>query len=190
MSKYDEFCYRQDFLIPKTMQALVASGKGFDNLEVKQVLVPETGPEQLLARVDAAGVCTSILKLIDQGPDHTFIRGWDMEKWPVILGDEGAVTLVKIGDNLKNKYKISQRFAIQPAVDTDPVNHRQRYSDVENMHKCAVGYTLGGHLAQYIVVQEEVLKADCMLSLPDEGMPYFAASMAEPISCIYSETLS
>lgn len=186
MSKYEEFCCRQDFLIPKTMQALVASGKGFDNLEVKQVLVPETGPEQLLARVDAAGVCTSILKLIDQGPDHTFIRGWDMEKWPVILGDEGAVTLVKIGDNLKNKYKISQRFAIQPAVDTDPVNHRQRYSDVENMHKCAVGYTLGGHLAQYIVVQEEVLKAQCLLPLPDDDMSYFAASMAEPISCIYS----
>ena len=63
MSKYEEFCCRQDFLIPKTMQALVASGKGFDNLEVKQVLVPETGPEQLLARVDAAGEKVSIIML-------------------------------------------------------------------------------------------------------------------------------
>ena len=148
--------------------------------------IPEINPNQILARVDAAGVCTSILKLVDQGPDHTFIRGWDMANYPVILGDEGAITLVKIGDNLKDKYSAGQRFAIQPAVDTDPVNHRERYSDVENMHKCAVGYTLGGHLAQYIVVQEEVLKADCMLSLPDDQMPYFAVSMAEPISCIIS----
>jgi threonine dehydrogenase-like Zn-dependent dehydrogenase len=175
-----------DFSVPETMQALIAKGSGFENLEIANVAVPQIGPDQLLARVDAAGVCTSILKLVTQGSEHTFIRGWNLQKWPVILGDEGAVTLVKIGDNLNNKYQTGQRYAIQPAVDCDPINHRQRYSDVEHMHKCAVGYTLGGHLAQYIVVQEEVLKADCMLPLPDDDMPYFAASMAEPISCIYS----
>lgn len=186
MSKYEAYCKPATFTIPKTMKALIAKGRGFENLEVAEVPVPHITPNQILARVDAAGVCTSIIKLIDQGPDHTFIRGWDMEKWPVILGDEGGITLVQVGDNLKNKYKPGQRFAIQPAVDTDPINHRERYRDVENMHKCAVGYTLGGHLAQYIVVQEEVLKADCMLPLPDDTMAFFAASMAEPISCIYS----
>ena len=186
MSQYEHYCDVSSLSIPKTMQALIARGRGFENLEIAEIPIPTINPNQLLARVDAAGVCTSIIKLIDQGPDHTFIRGWDMEKWPVILGDEGAITLVQVGDNLKNKYAVGQRFAIQPAVDTDPINHRERYRDVENMHKCAVGYTLGGHLAQYIVVQEEVLKADCMLPLPDEKMPYFAASMAEPISCIYS----
>ncbi len=186
MSKYDQFADVDNFNIPKTMQAVIACGRGFENLKVADVPIPEINADQILARVDAAGVCTSILKLIDQGPDHTFIRGWDMGKFPVILGDEGAITLVKVGDNLKDKYKRGQRFAIQPAVDCDPINYRERYADVENMHKCAVGYTLGGHLAQYIVVQEEVLKADCMLSLPDETMAYFAASMAEPISCIVS----
>lgn len=186
MDNYSSFKNNRDYKIPSKMQALIAKGKGFENLEVAEVDIPKINPNQILARVDAAGVCTSIIKLIDQGPDHTFIRGWDMNKYPVILGDEGAITLVQIGDNLKNKYEVGQRFAIQPAVDTDPINFRERYSDVENMHKCAVGYTLGGHLAQYIVVQEEVLKADCMLGLPDADMPYFAASMAEPISCIYS----
>lgn len=186
MDAYSKFADVENYKIPETMEAIIACGKGFENLKVAQVPIPEINADQILARVDAAGVCTSILKLVDQGPDHTFIRGWDMEKNPVILGDEGAITLVKIGDNLKDKYQTGQRFAIQPAVDTDPVNHRERYDDVENMHKCAVGYTLGGHLAQYIVVQEEVLNADCMLPLPDEAMPYFAASMAEPISCIVS----
>ena len=186
MGKYQDFRTNCDFHIPQTMRALVAQGRGFENLFVREVPVPRIGPDQILARVDAAGVCTSILKLVDQGSDHTFIRGWDMAQWPVILGDEGAVTLVQIGANLTDQYQPGQRFAIQPAVDSDPINHRERYSDVENMHKCAVGYTLGGHLAQYIVVQEEVLKAECMLPLPDNDMPYFAASMAEPISCIYS----
>ena len=98
MSKYENFRNIKSPPIPKTMQALIAKGRGFENLEVAEVPVPRINPDQLLARVDAAGVCTSIIKLIDQGPDHTFIRGWDMEKWPVILGDEGAITLVKIGD--------------------------------------------------------------------------------------------
>lgn len=186
LDSYDNYSKLKEYKIPSRMQAVIACGRGFENLKVAQVPVPDISPNQILARVDAAGVCTSILKLVDQGPDHTFIRGWDMAKYPVILGDEGAITLVKIGDNLKRKYSAGQRFAIQPAVDTDPINHRERYNDVENMHKCAVGYTLGGHLAQYIVVQEEVLKADCMLPLPDDQMPYFEVSMAEPISCIVS----
>ena len=186
MDSYSKFSKVKEYEIPSEMQAIIACGRGFENLKVAQVSVPEINSDQILARVDAAGVCTSILKLVDQGPDHTFICGWDMAKYPVILGDEGAITLVKIGDNLKDKYSTGQRFAIQPAVDSDPINYRERYTDVENMHKCAVGYTLGGHLAQYIIVQEEVLKADCMLSLPDDDMAFFAASMAEPISCIVS----
>src|SRR3989339_1400204 len=144
LDKFKKYSTSKEYNIPAAMQAVIARGKGFENLEVAEVPIPAINPDQLLARVDAAGVCTSIIKLIDQGPEHTFIRGWDMEKYPVILGDEGAITLVKIGDNLKNKYRTGQRFAIQPAVDCDPINHRERYRDVENMHKCAVGYTLGG----------------------------------------------
>ncbi|MBN1817549.1 MAG: zinc-binding dehydrogenase, partial [Sedimentisphaerales bacterium] len=77
--------------------------------------------------------------------------------------------------------------AVQPAVGVAPILHWQRYrNSAEGMHKVAVGYSLPGHLAQYILIQEEVLAADCLLPLPDDRMPYFATSMAEPISCIYS----
>jgi threonine dehydrogenase-like Zn-dependent dehydrogenase len=186
-SIYKNYIHQTDFDIPKAMQALVASGIGFENLAVKQVPVPDVGPDQLLARVDAAGVCTSIIKLVEQGEKHPFINGWNMKKWPVILGDEGSVTLVKIGDNLRYKYKVGQRYAIQPAVNAAPILYRERYkNNAEGMIKCAVGYTLGGNLAQYILIQEEVLKGECLLPLPDEDMAYFAVSMAEPISCIYS----
>ena len=187
MINYDIYRSQTQFDVPATMQALIAKGVGFENLEVAQVPVPQPGPDQLLARVDAAGVCTSIIKLIEQGDKHTFINGWDLSKWPVILGDEGAVTVVKVGGNLKSTYKVGQRFAIQPAVAVPPINHRERYKNhAAGMLKCAVGYSLGGNLAQYILIQEEVLKGECLLPLPDDDMAYFAVSMAEPISCIYS----
>ncbi|MDD5687825.1 MAG: alcohol dehydrogenase catalytic domain-containing protein [Elusimicrobia bacterium] len=173
--------------IPEKMKALVIRGCGFEKLSIEEVPVPEPKPSQLLARVDAAGVCTSILKIIEQADKHKYFNGWDPSKWQTILGDEGSVTLVKVGDKLKDKYKVGKRYGIQPAVDCAPINYRERYNNnAQNMIKTAVGYTLGGLLAEYILIQEEVLTAGCFIPLPDDNMPYFAVSMAEPISCVVS----
>lgn len=184
---YSRFARPTEFDVPATMQAVVACGRGFQNLEIREVPVPEPGPDQLLARVDAAGVCTSNLKIVAQGEDHSHIGGWDLRKWPIILGDEGAVTLVRVGGNLQDLYSVGQRVAIQPAVGVPPILHRERYrNNAQGLHRCAVGYTLPGHLAQYILIQEEVLAGRCLLPLPDADLPYFAVSMGEPIGCIYS----
>jgi L-iditol 2-dehydrogenase len=54
------------------------------------------------------------------------------------------------------------------------------------MLKVAVGYCLPGHFAQYILVTEETIAAGCVLPIPDETMPLFAAALCEPISCAIS----
>lgn len=187
MGAYDMYRTQTEFNVPDTMTAVVMSGTGFENVTTTEVPIPRPGPDQLLARVDAAGVCTSILKLIAQGSDHTFLNGWDPAAHPLILGDEGSVTVVQVGENLRDQYAPGQRFGIQPAVDVGPICHRERYRDnAANMRKVAVGYTLPGNLAQYMLVQEEVLQGKCLLPLPDDNLPYFAVSMGEPISCVYS----
>ena len=187
MSKLAIYRDPSKITVPGTMQALLMSGVGFENVAVREVPTPSPGPNQLLARVDAAGVCTSILKIVAQGANHTYFNGWDPAKFPLILGDEGAVTIAKVGDNLAKQYKIGERYAVQPAVDVGPINHRERYkNNGEGMFKTAVGYTLGGNLAEYILIGEEVLQGECLLPLPDQKLPYFAVSMGEPISCVYS----
>jgi threonine dehydrogenase-like Zn-dependent dehydrogenase len=168
--------------IPSRMRALVLSGQGFDHLSLATVPVPRPGPKQLLARVDAAGICTSLIKLIEQGPNHSYLYGWDTERNPIILGDEGAVTLVAIGNELSEHYHIGERFVVQPAVDHPPINHRDRYSNVDRVHKVAVGHTLPGHLAEYLLIPEEVIAAQCLIPIPD-GLPAAHAAMSEPISC-------
>lgn len=187
MSKLDDYREASKIEVPKTMKALEMFGVGFENVAVRDVPVPQPGPNQLLARVDAAGVCTSILKIVAQGANHTYFNGWDPVKFPVILGDEGSVTIAKVGANLTKKYKVGQRYAIQPAVDVGPIRHRNRYrNNALGMTKSAVGYTLGGNLAEYLLIGEEVLEGQCLLPLPDPKLPYFAVSMGEPISCVYS----
>lgn len=187
MSRYDAYRHAREFQVPQQMRAVVLDGVGFDHLACRQIPVPQPGANQLLARVDAAGVCTSVLKLIDQGPDHSLMGGWDPAKFPIVVGDEGSVTIVQVGSNLASKYQAGQRFGIQPAVDVAPINHRERYRDnAAGLNKCAVGYTLWGNMSEYILISEEVLEGQCLLPLPKGTLPYFAVSMGEPISCVYS----
>ncbi len=171
--------------LPSQMRALVLSGTGSQHLAVRTVLTPTPGPRQLLARVDAAGICTSLIKLVAQGPEHSYLYGWEVSKHPLILGDEGAVTLMQVGEELKNDFEVGARYVVQPAVDHAPVNHRDRYRNVESVHKLAVGYTLAGHLAEYMLITEEVLEAGCLLPLPD-GLASAHAAMSEPLSCVVS----
>jgi threonine dehydrogenase-like Zn-dependent dehydrogenase len=169
------------------MRALVLSGAGFERLRVERVPTPQPGPRQLLARVDCAGICTSLIKLVEQGQAHELLSGWDPARWPLVLGDEGSVTVVAAGMELRHAYPTGSRWVIQPAVDHAPVNHRERYRDGgRDVRKVAVGYTLGGQLAEYVLVTEEILEAGCLLPVPDAALPYAHAAMAEPISCVIS----
>jgi L-sorbose 1-phosphate reductase len=173
--------------LPAEMRALVLDGTGFDHLRVGKVPTPRPGPGQLLARVDAAGICTSLIKLVEQGPDHKFVYGWDLARFPLILGDEGSVTLVEVGEDLRDRYRPGLRFVVQPAVDHPPIINLERYRDRgKGVAKVAVGYTLPGHLAEYMLITEEVLAAGCLLPLPDPGIPYAHAALSEPFSCAVS----
>ena len=173
--------------IPAEMRATVLSGRGTDALAVRTIPVPTPGPRQILARVDAAGICTSVNKLIDQGSKHPLMHGWDPARWPAIVGDEGVVTIVQVGEKLADPWSAGQRCAVQPAVDIAPINHLERYTDNgRGVAKVAVGYCLPGLLAEYILLPEEVLEAGCLLPLPTDELPAGHAGIAEPISCIIS----
>jgi threonine dehydrogenase-like Zn-dependent dehydrogenase len=173
--------------VPAEMRATVLDGRGTASLAVRTVPVPRPGPRQLLARVDAAGICTSVNKLIDQGAEHPLMHGWDPAAHPAIVGDEGVVTIVDVGADLASAWTVGQRCAVQPAVDLAPINHLERYADHgRGVAKIAVGYSLPGLLAEYILIPEEVLEAGCLLRLPDDSLPAGHAAIAEPISCIIS----
>ncbi len=105
----------EDASVPPEMRALVLDGPGFSRLSVRNVPVPEPGPNELLARVDAAGICTSLIKLIEQGSQHSLVYGWDVGRFPLILGDEGSVTVMRVGTALAGKFRVGERCVLQPA---------------------------------------------------------------------------
>lgn len=174
-------------VIPTGMRALVLDGAGWEHLAIRQVPVPRPGANELLARVDCAGICTSLLKLIDQGGAHPLMYGQDLSSYPAILGDEGSLTLVQVGETLTAKYSPGERYVLQPAIDHAPIRNLDRYANGGfGVHKVAAGYTLPGHLAEYMLITEEALAAECLLRIPDQTMPYAHAALTEPLSCCVS----
>jgi hypothetical protein len=57
---------RTGISLPDTMRAFVLDGPGFDYAGTRCIETQHRGPGQLVGRVDAAGLCSSINKVIAQ----------------------------------------------------------------------------------------------------------------------------
>jgi len=78
-------------------------------LKVEEYPKPQAGPDEILVKVAACGVCHTDLHYIDHGVP-TF------KKPPLILGHEASGTVAEIGANVKN-FKVGDRVLL-PAVVT------------------------------------------------------------------------
>jgi D-arabinose 1-dehydrogenase-like Zn-dependent alcohol dehydrogenase len=167
---------RADALLPDKNHIWPLYGAGFDNLGREgtpiEVPMPEPGPDELLVRHDACGLCFSDIKVIKQGQEHTRIFK-DMKTDPVVLGHEVSMTVVKVGENLRDQYHVGQRFIIQADIYKDGVNY-------------AYGYMIQGGLSEYAIIDQRVLNGDhgnyLLPVKPDTG--YAESALTEPWACV------
>ena len=138
-----------------------------------EVPMPKHGPDELLVRVDAISICLSDIKVINQGNKHPRITGRDLVNDPVTLGHEAAVTVVGVGENVKDRFKIGERYIVQADVFVGGKS-------------LAWGYVLPGAQTQYQVIGREVLNGDegCYLLPMQEATGYAEAALAEPWACV------
>jgi len=162
--------------LPATQMVWPLYGAGFESLgqdgqPVQTPLWP-CGPDEILVRHDAVGLCFSDLKVIRAGQSHPRIYD-DMRAKPVILGHELAVTVVAVGENRRQRFHVGERYVVQADV----------YYQGRNL---AVGYALPGGLEQYSVMGREVLDGDegCYLLPVDPAQGYAEAALAEPWACV------
>jgi L-sorbose 1-phosphate reductase len=151
-------------------------GAGFENLGVNgqpiEVPMPEYGPDELLVRHDACGHCFSDIKVINAGQDHPRIYR-DMSQHPIVLGHEVSLTVVGVGEQLVDQYKVGDRFIVQADIFVDGIGY-------------AYGYEIEGGLSEYTVIDQRVLNGDHGNYLipvqPDTG--YAEAALTEPWACV------
>ncbi|MDX9954646.1 MAG: alcohol dehydrogenase catalytic domain-containing protein [Anaerolineae bacterium] len=167
--------------VPERTWAWNMVGAGVENIgrggKPELEPVPAPGPNQLLVRVDAVGMCFSDVKLIKQGRNHPKLYNRDLEKEPTRLGHEASLTVIQVGEALQDKFYPGQRLALQPDI-YDALGRSTAY-----------GYTIPGGLIQFHLIGPEVLAAglDQQTSyvLSVEGdLGYAAAALTEPWACV------
>ena len=169
--------YKQvDAPLPEQYSLWPLYGAGFESLgrdgQMIEVPLPEYGPDELLVRHDACGICFSDIKVIRSGQNHPRIYR-DMRQEPVVLGHEVILTVVGIGDNLRNQYRIGDRFIVQADIYVDGVGW-------------AYGYEIQGGFSQYNRIDQRVLNGDggnYLLSVQD-ATGYAEAALNEPWACV------
>lgn len=152
-------------------------GKGFENLgrdgQPIEVPMPPYGPDELLVRHDACGICFSDVKVIRTGGGHPRLYGRDLETEPVVLGHEVTLTVVGVGENLREQFAVGQRYVVQAEI----------YQHGRNL---SYGYMLQGGQSQYSVLSDPVLRGDhgCYLLPAPPQSGYAQAALTEPWACV------
>lgn len=144
---------------------------GKSNLRLETFELPEIKEDEILASVVTNSICMSDYKAAIQGADHKRVTKNIAEK-PIIIGHEQCGTILKVGEKIKDKFKVGMKYSIQPAL-----NYPGRESE-------AVGYSfqyVGGD-ATKIIIPREVIEMNCLI--PYSGDSFFQASLSEPIACI------
>ncbi|KAL1297537.1 hypothetical protein AAFC00_006109 [Neodothiora populina] len=101
------------FDIPKQCKAGVVVNEGPDfHIEVRDVPVPEIGPDDVLIKLNATGLCMSDI--------HFMMNDWALPPMSTFstqcAGHEGSGVIVKTGANVKH-LKVGQRAGLKPIVD-------------------------------------------------------------------------
>jgi threonine dehydrogenase-like Zn-dependent dehydrogenase len=159
----------ENYLLPLYGIGFASLGR---NAQLIEEAIPAYGPDELLVRHDTTGLCYTDIKIINEGPQRYRVSR-DMQQEPVVLGHEVALTVASVGDNLRQHYRVGDRFIVQPAVYIRGV-------------LCPYGVAMRGGLCQYGVVDQRVLNSDDGNQLipvrPHTG--YAESALIEPWACV------
>jgi propanol-preferring alcohol dehydrogenase len=130
------------------MRAMVLEKQG-EPLKMRQVPVPEPGPDQVLVRVHACGVCRTDLHIVDGELEHP--------RLPLILGHQIVGTVVRSGEKV-DRFRPGQRVGVPWLGYTDG---SCRYCRRGQENLCEnpqfTGYTLDGGYAEYAVADQRYI---------------------------------
>lgn len=143
------------------------------SVELREILRPEIGEEDVLLEVANVGVCGSDLH--QWTADHS----WPVN-YPVVLGHEFGGHVVEIGKRVE-KWKEGDRVVSETAAVINPSNplSRQGLYNLDPTRK-GFGYGVNGAMTRYVKVP-----ARCLHIVPN-NLPFEQACLTEPCSVAYN----
>ena len=147
------------------MKALIIEKPGV--ARIRTVPVAPVGERDVRIKVMASGIC---------GTDVHIFRGEYLGGYPVIPGHEFSGVVEETGDKV-TRFRAGDRVAVEPNISCDNcracLNNRQNFCEKWN----AIGVTLPGGMAEYVVVPEKAV-------FGIGELPFLAGAFVEPLSCV------
>ncbi len=159
------------------MQAVVKYGRGFKEIELRDVPEPPIGPADALVAVHAAGICGSDIEQWHDGVP------WPINV-PVICGHEFCGRVVAVGDQV-TAFATGHRVVSETAAvicGRCPACRSGHYNLCPS--RLGFGYGTDGAFTRLVKVPERCLH-HVPASVPDEY-----ACLAEPLSVAYSAVVT
>ncbi|MED9948117.1 MAG: alcohol dehydrogenase catalytic domain-containing protein, partial [Peptacetobacter hiranonis] len=99
----------------KTKAAVLA---GKNNVYIREFDLPEITEDELLVKIISNSVCLSTYKAAIRGNEHKRVPN-DVAEHPAITGHEFAGIIEQVGKNLEDRFKVGEKFVLQPAMGLD-----------------------------------------------------------------------
>lgn len=144
-----------------TMKAVVL--RAWNDLAVEEIERPEPGPDEILIRVRACGLCGTDLKLVEGG----FAGRWP-PSLPFVIGHEWSGEIAALGEGLENSgFAVGDRVVCEnhEGCGRCPNCRKGRYNLCEKAG--TPGYKLYGHTAQGALAEYAVRPARVVHTIPD-----------------------
>ncbi|MDB6154037.1 MAG: Threonine dehydrogenase and related Zn-dependent dehydrogenase [Chthoniobacteraceae bacterium] len=156
-----------------SMQSVVNYAAAPGSVELREVVIPEIGDDDVLLAVEAVGVCGSDL--------HQFsgTHSWKVN-YPVVLGHEFGGIIAEAGKNVRG-FSEGDRVVSETAAVIDPASPfvRQGLYNLDP-NRLGFGYGVNGAMARFVKVP-----ARCLHAIP-AGLAFEKAALTEPCCVAYN----
>lgn len=143
----------------------------YGKMGIRDVPIPEIGPDDVLIKIEAVGVCGSDL--------HAYLGKHQFRFPPVMLGHEGAGTIYRMGENVHG-FKIGDRVTMDPTLTCGECPQCLEGNTNLCPSRRAPGtkswYEANGTWAEYFPIQ-----ADHVYKINDD-VSFARAALAEPMA--------
>jgi len=143
---------------------------GANDLRMETFELPAIKEDEILVKIISDSICMSTYKETVQGEAHKRVPE-DIAENPIVVGHEFAGEIVEVGSVWQDKFTVGQRFSVQPNINYLGKGYAPGYS-----------FPFCGGDSTYAILPKEVMEKDCLLRYEGDG--FYAASLAEPVSCI------
>ncbi|HOJ43300.1 MAG TPA: alcohol dehydrogenase catalytic domain-containing protein [Syntrophorhabdaceae bacterium] len=141
-----------------------------NKVEVETLPVPEVGPDDILVKVIASGICGSDV-----------LEWYRIKKAPLVLGHEVAGEIVEVGKNIKHLKKGDRIFATHHVPCEECYFCKRGHETACEVFHTKNNFTPGG-FSQYLKVSGKSVYTGTLL-LPD-NMSFEEGSFIEPLGTV------